>query len=149
MTVEREQRTYPGRPFVGVGAVVWDGARLVLERRGQPPRQGDWALPGGVIELGETASEAVRREVMEECGIDVQVGPLLGLFEPIEREDDGRVRYHFVVADYLVYYVSGELRPGDDAAEVRWVRPEDLTQYDLAPAARSMIARALALAAGQ
>ena len=83
MPADRSERLYPHRPLVGVGAVVWDGGRVLLERRGQPPAQGWWSLPGGLIELGETAEDAVRREVREECGIEVEVGPLFGLFEPI------------------------------------------------------------------
>ena len=144
MTSDRADRFYPTRPLVGVGAVVWDGHRVLLERRGQPPAQGSWAIPGGLIEVGETAELAVRREVYEECGITIEVGPILGLFEPIQQDPDGRIQYHFVVIDYLAYYRTGELRVGDDAAEVRWVDPVDLSQFDLAPATRSMIHQALA-----
>ncbi len=149
MSVERASRTYPTRPFAGVGAVVWNGKQVLIERRGQPPRQGAWALPGGLIELGEVTEDAVRREVREECGIEVRVGPLLGVFQPIELDAAGRVRYHFVVLDYLAYYVSGDLQSGDDAAEVRWVRPLELGQYALAPEGRNMIERALALLAAE
>jgi 8-oxo-dGTP diphosphatase len=148
MSNEPERRTYPSRPFAGVGAVVWDGRQVLLERRGRPPAEGSWALPGGLIELGETAGAALQREVYEECGIQVEAGPILGLFEPIQRDPDGRIRYHFMVVDFLAYYVSGELRAGDDASEVRWVLPDDLGQYDLAPAGQEMIARALALLQG-
>jgi 8-oxo-dGTP diphosphatase len=142
---DRSDRLYPGHPLVGVGAVVWDGSRLLLERRGKPPAQGAWSLPGGLIEVGETAEDAVQREVVEECGIEVTVGPLLGLFEPIDRDQDGRVRYHFVVLDFLARYRNGELRAGDDAADLCWVSPEDLHRYALMPATRAMIDRALAL----
>jgi ADP-ribose pyrophosphatase len=86
----------------------------------------------------------LQREVHEECGIEVTVGPVLGLFEPIERDPDGRIRYHFVVVDFLAYYSHGELRAGDDAAEVRWVAPDTLDAYDLRPATRRMIEQALA-----
>jgi len=143
MSDDRSDRVYPARPLVGVGAVIWDGKRVLIERRGKPPAQGAWALPGGLIEVGETAEDAVRREVSEECGIEVTVGPLLGLFEPIHRDLDGRVRYHFVVIDFLAHYRSGECRPGDDAAELCWVAPEDLSSFALQPATRSMIDRAL------
>jgi ADP-ribose pyrophosphatase len=102
-------------------------------------------LPGGLIEVGETAEEAVRREVREECGIDVTVGPVLGLFEPIHREPDGRVRYHFVVVDFLTHYRSGDCLAGDDAAALCWVAPEELDRFALLPATRAMIDRALAL----
>jgi mutator protein MutT len=147
-TAERNDRLYPSRPLVGVGAVVWDGGRVLLERRGQPPAQGSWAIPGGLVELGETVEDAVRREVQEECGIEIDVGPILGLFQPIERDAGGGIRYHFTIIDFLAYYRFGVLRSGDDAAEVRWVTPADLVHYPLSPATRDMIGRALALVSG-
>lgn len=146
MAEDRSERIYPSRPLVGVGAVVWDGSRVLLERRGQPPAQGTWSLPGGLIDLGETAEAAVRREVREECGIEVTVGPVLGLFEPIQRDPDGRIRYHYVVIDFLAFYRSGEIRVGDDAADLRWVKPEELGNYRLHPAIAAMIEAALAAA---
>lgn len=146
MGEDRSTRMYPARPLVGVGAVVWDGRRVLLERRGQPPRQGSWALPGGLIDLGETAEAAVKREVREECGIEVTVGPLLGLFEPIQYDPDDRIRYHYVVIDFLAYYRSGEMQAGDDAAELCWVLPNELTNYALHPATQAMIERGLAFA---
>ncbi len=145
MVDDRAARMYPARPLVGVGAVVWDGARVLLERRGQPPAQGSWALPGGLIDVGEMAEAAVQREVREECGIEIAVGPVLGLFEPIQRDDNGRIRYHYVVIDFLAYYRSGEARPGDDAAALSWVMPAELPNYALTPATQAMIERALAI----
>jgi 8-oxo-dGTP diphosphatase len=142
---DRSDRLYPAHPLVGVGAVIWDGSRVLLERRGRPPAQGAWSLPGGLIEIGETAEEAVRREVKEECGIDVTVGPLLGVFEPIHRDADGRVRYHFVVLDFLARYRDGGLKAGDDAADLCWVLPDEIEGFSLLPATHSMIDRAIAL----
>ncbi len=149
MADDRADRLYPSRPLPGVGAVVWNGAQVLLARRGRPPSQGSWAIPGGLIEVGETTEAAVRREVFEECGIEIAVGPVLGLFEPIQRDPDGRIRYHYVVVDYLARYVAGQLQVGDDAAEVRWVAPAELAQYELLPATREMIARALTLVGGK
>jgi len=143
MSSDRSDRLYPARPLVGVGAVVWNGAHVLLDRRGQPPAQGSWSLPGGLIEVGETAEDAIRREISEECSLEVAVGPVLGLFEPIQRDPDGRIRYHFVVIDFLAHYRGGEIRAGDDAAELRWATPEDLDAYALMPATRAMIERAL------
>lgn len=142
MGEDRSERLYPKRPMVGVGAVVVRNGHVLLERRGQPPAQGSWSLPGGLVDGGETLHDAIRREVREECGIEVEVGPLLGVFEPIVRDDDGRVRYHYVVLDYLARYVSGDVVIGDDAAELRWVAFADLGQYPLLPATRDMIERA-------
>jgi ADP-ribose pyrophosphatase YjhB (NUDIX family) len=96
-----------------------------------------------LVEIGETAEEAVRREVLEECGIEIAVGSMLGLFEPIVRDADGRIRYHYLIVDFLAYYRSGEFQVGDDAAEVRWVAPDDLDDYQLTPATREMIERGL------
>lgn len=149
MAEDRSERMYPGRPLVGVGAVVWDGSRVLLERRGQPPGQGAWALPGGLIDVGETAEAAVQREVREECGIEVAVGPVLGLFEPIQRDPDGRIRYHYVVVDFLAYYRSGVAQAGDDAAALCWVTPDALGDYELHPATQAMIERGLAAAHGK
>jgi mutator protein MutT len=142
MSEDRSERLYPRRPMVGVGAVVRRGDAVLLERRGQPPAQGSWALPGGLVDVGERLEEAVRREVREECGIEVEVGPLLGVFEPIVTDDDGRIRYHYVVLDYLAHYVSGDVTAGDDAAELRWVPFDELREYPLMAATREMIERA-------
>jgi len=143
---EQSERMYPSRPLVGVGAVVWDGARVLLIRRGHPPAAGAWSLPGGLIELGEAAADAAQREVREECGLEVAVGPVLGVFEPIQRDEQDRVVYHFVVIDFLAHRISGEAQAGDDADEVRWVAPDELAAYPLTEAVRQMIARALDLA---
>jgi mutator protein MutT len=142
MTEDRSERLYPRRPMVGVGAVVWRDEAVLLERRGQPPAQGSWSLPGGLVDVGETLEQAVAREVREECAIEVFVGPLLGVFEPIVRDDEGRIRYHYVVIDYLAIYRSGELAVGDDAAELRWVPYDNLGAYPLLAATREMIERA-------
>jgi 8-oxo-dGTP diphosphatase len=142
MTEDRSERLYPRRPMVGVGAVVWRAGTVLLERRGQPPAQGSWALPGGLVDVGERLEEAVRREVREECGIDVTVGPLLGVFEPIQRDADGRIRYHYVVIDFLATYAGGDLVVGDDAADLRWAGADELDGYPLLPATRDMIERA-------
>jgi ADP-ribose pyrophosphatase YjhB (NUDIX family) len=146
VTEERTDRTYPTRPMVGVGAVVLKGRQVLLAKRGKPPAQGTWSLPGGLLELGETAEQGVAREVQEETGILVEVGPIIGLFQPIQRDDDDRVRYHFVVIDILAYYRAGDPVAGDDAADLRWVDPQDLPLYNVADATRDMIERGLALA---
>src|SRR3989440_8404211 len=94
-------RRYPERPIVGVGAVVLDGDRVLLAKRAHEPLKGQWSLPGGGVEIGETLEEALRREVLEETGLAVSVGPVVEIFERIERQADGRIEYHFVIVDYL------------------------------------------------
>ena len=145
MSADRSDRLYPTRPLPGVGAVVWREGHVLLERRGQPPAQGIWSIPGGLMELGETAMQAVVREVREECGIEITVGPVLGLFEPIQRDLDGRIRYHYVVIDFVARYRSGELCVGDDAADLRWADPVALEDYALTPAVHAMINRSRVL----
>jgi 8-oxo-dGTP diphosphatase len=135
-------REYPEHPIAGVAAVVMRDDHVLLVQRGREPAKGLWGLPGGMLELGETLAEAVRREVLEECGIEVEVGPLVGVFEPMQRDDEGRLRYHYVVLDYLARYVSGELCAADDADDARWVRLDTLERMPMLAATRDMIRKA-------
>ena len=135
-------RQYPSRPFIGVGGVVFIGGRVVLVKRRHAPLAGQWSLPGGAIELGETLHEGLRRELSEEIGIETKIGPLVELFDRITRDTDGRVRYHYVLADYLCHHVSGELRPGSDAETVALADPAELSPYAVTEQVRSVIRRA-------
>ena len=140
-------RAYPARPVAGVGAVVLTADhRVVLVRRGQPPLAGSWSLPGGVLELGETLSDAVVREVREETGLVVEAGPLIDLFEHVARDDDGRVRYHYVIADYLCHARHGNVSAGSDAIDATTADLSDLERFDLAARALDMIRRACVMA---
>lgn len=139
-------RIYPSRPVVGVGAVVVvDGNRVLLVKRGQAPLKGEWSLPGGVVELGETLQAAVFREVLEETGLEVEVGPLVDVVDRVEPGEDGRVQYHYVVVDYLCRTRGGEAVHGSDAADVCWADAEHLTPYCLSAAAAAVVRKALAL----
>ena len=140
-------REYPEYPIVGVAAVVVRADQVLLVQRGREPGKGLWGVPGGVLELGEAVVDGVRREVREECGIEIEVGPLLGVFEPQQRDDAGRLRYHYVVLDYLAHYVSGELRAADDADDARWVALDALESLPMLAETRAMIRKGVDLAA--
>ena len=138
-------RRFPSRPVVGVGGVVVDGARVLLVRRAHPPLMGEWSLPGGGVEVGETLEAAVVREVREETGLAVSVGPLIEAFERIEVGDDGRVVYHFVVLDYLCRLQAGSVAPGSDVTGAQWVTASQLDRFGLTVKARQVIERAFQL----
>lgn len=122
-----------------MGALIIDGDRLVLNERGREPLKGQWSLPGGLVEVGENLVDAIRREVREETGLEVEVLRVAAVFERIQRDEAGRVEYHFVVVDYLCRATGGTLVAGDDASRVAWVRREELDGYELADGTRSVI----------
>ena len=140
-------REYPATPFVGVGAVIVHDNRVLLIRRGQPPLLGEWSLPGGVLECGETLRQATIREAREETGLAVEVGEMLGVYERIILSDNGRVRYHYVLIDYLCRPAGGELMAGTDAAEVGWFTREQLPALNLAYDADDVVRKGLDRAA--
>jgi len=137
-------REYPDRPIVGVGAVIvdTDARRVVLVRRGAPPLEGAWSVPGGVVEVGETLRSATEREALEETGLTVQAEELLDVFDRIIPGDDGRTRYHYVLVDFLCRVRSGELHSGADAAEAEWANVDQLEKYKLEKPALNVIRRA-------
>jgi ADP-ribose pyrophosphatase YjhB (NUDIX family) len=138
-------RKYPDRPFAGVGAVIVHAGNVVLIRRGVEPLKGQWSLPGGAVELGETLEECVAREMQEETGLDVDVGPVIEVFDRITRDDAGRVLYHYVLVDYLCWPTGGELRAGSDVDAAVYVDPRELAPYHLTEKATAVILRALEL----
>ena len=140
-----DERTYPARPILGVGAVIVVDGRVVLIQRRNPPLAGRWTLPGGVVEAGESVRDAVVREAMEETGMDVVVHDLVEVYEHVERDDDGRVRHHFVILDYRCCADGGAPVAGGDAAAVALVDPADLRTYHVTDATARVIASALRL----
>jgi 8-oxo-dGTP diphosphatase len=137
-------REYPDNPLVGVGAVIAQESRVLLIRRGTPPLLGEWSLPGGVLECGETLRDAVIREAREETGLVVETGEMLGVYERVIRDDEGRVRYHYVLIDFLCRAVGGDLKAGSDAADVRWYSREELPALNLAYDASDVVLKGLA-----
>lgn len=140
------KRDYPDRPIVGVGAVIVVDDRVVLIRRRFAPLAGEWSLPGGTVEVGETLEAAVAREMREETGLDVEVGPVIEVFDRIMHDEADRVQYHFVLVDYLCWPVGGDLEAGSDVDRVALVDPSNLAPYDLTVKATAVIHRAMELA---
>ncbi len=126
------KREYPDSPLVGVGAIIIDHGRVLLVKRGHPPLAGEWSIPGGVLELGETLREAAIREAREETCLTVETSELLGVYDRVLRDDDGRTLYHFVLIDFLCRRVAGEPQAADDADEVRWFTPTEAAKLGLA-----------------
>jgi len=125
------KREYPESPLVGVGAIIIDAGRVLLIKRGYPPLAGEWSIPGGVLELGETLREAAVREAREETCLTVETGELLGVYDRVLRDDEGNTLYHFVLIDFLCRRTSGEAEAADDADEVRWFTPAEAAGLEL------------------
>jgi ADP-ribose pyrophosphatase YjhB (NUDIX family) len=137
------KREHPERPFVGVSAVVFHEQSVLLARRNKNPGRGQWSLPGGVVELGETLLEALSRELREEISITIDVGGLVGVFDRIIRDSDDGIRYHYVIVDYWGCIASGQPRPGSDISEVRLLPIEDIENSGIDPELRDTILKAV------
>lgn len=124
-------REYPPRPIVGIGVVVLKGDSVLLVRRGKPPNLGDWTVPGGAQELGETTEETARRELMEEAGVEVGALMLAATVDTIRHDAAGRVQYHYTIIDYAARWLSGEPRAGSDATAAVWAPMDRLDEYRL------------------
>ena len=139
-------REYPDYPRVGVGAIVLHEGRVLLVKRGHAPGLGLWSVPGGLVDVGETTVDAARREVDEETGLTVRIAGLVGVLDRVTRDAEGRVRYHWVLIDYLAIPESTEtLTAGSDAAEVRWVTIDEVERLPITEGLMDMIRRAVAL----
>ena len=135
-------RRYPERPILGVGALILRGDEILLVERGREPLKGYWSLPGGVVEAGEGLEEAIRREVLEETGLEVDPESVVEIFERIIRDEDGRPEYHYVLIDYLCTSTQGESVAGDDVSRTAWVRREDLVSVRLTEGTLPVIEKA-------
>jgi 8-oxo-dGTP diphosphatase len=124
-------REYPSAPVVGLGAVVWHEGKVLMIKRGQPPRAGIWSLPGGGQMLGETVEEGIRRELREETGVEVDLLGLVAVIDSVQRDAAGQVLYHYTIIDYAARWRSGATVAGDDAADAAWFTPKELAQLTL------------------
>jgi len=133
-------REYPSQPVVAVAAVIVKGGKMLLVKRANEPARGKWSLPGGVVELGESLRDALIREVREECGIDIEVDGLFDVVEVINKEG-GRVRFHYVILDYLAHPTGGELRAMGDAEDAKWIPISEVEKYDITNSLRRLLKR--------
>jgi ADP-ribose pyrophosphatase YjhB (NUDIX family) len=140
------KREYPRQPIVGVGGVVIRGNCVLLIRRGQEPLKGEWSIPGGMLELGESLTDGVKREVLEETGLRVRPLEALAVFDRVQKNGE-RVRYHYVIVDYVCRPAGGRLKSGSDVLDARWVKREELPRYRITSKAAAVIADAFEWAA--
>ncbi len=137
-------REYPAAPIIGIGIILLRGETVLLIKRGRPPALGAWSLPGGAQEIGETAEEAARRELLEETGLTAGALTLIAHVDSIHHDAGGRLQYHYTILDFAGRFAGGDARPGGDATDVAWVHPRDFDAYKLWPEARRVIGLAMA-----
>ena len=130
---------YPAHPRVAIGAIVFKDGKVLLVRRGKPPAEDLWAIPGGRVEIGETLQEATEREILEETGITIRALDPAFTFDVIDRDDEGRTRFHYVIIDLTAEYISGEPRAGDDASAARWVSSGELEALKVSSKTRQLL----------
>jgi 8-oxo-dGTP diphosphatase len=137
------KRDYPDRPIIGVGAVIVSQGRALLVRRATEPLKGEWSVPGGALELGEKLHDGVRREVLEETGLEIEPQEVLEVFDSIFSDQQGRTEYHYVLIDYLCRVAGGEALAGSDVSEVRWVTVDQLAGMELRDSIERVVRKGL------
>lgn len=135
------RREYPSQPIVGIGAIIVQNGKILLAKRGSEPGKGKWSVPGGLVELGEKVEEAVVREVKEETSLDVEVVRLIDVVNNIVQDSNGKLRFHFVILDYLTKLKGGVLQSSSDVLDTKWVRLEEAEDYDLTDTFRTFLKR--------
>lgn len=138
-----QKRNYPHSPIVGVGAAVYRGNEVLLIKRGNPPLQDTWSLPGGTVQEREDLRSALRREIREECTIEVTVGDLITIFEYVEKDAADHIRYHYIVFDFKATYRRGTLTRSSDARDTRWVPLDQISHYDLTKKAIEVVEKGI------
>jgi len=136
------ERWSPQYPLVAASAIIFKEEKLLLIKRANEPSKGKWSIPGGIIELGETIYEAARREVLEECSIDIEITKIFNVMDNIIRDEDGSIRFHYILVDVLARYVSGEIKAQSDAEDCLWFTSEELAGLDMNPRLHEVLARA-------
>ncbi len=137
------KREYPATPLLGVGVVVRKGEAILLVQRAKEPKKGLWALPGGMVDLGEPIRAAAIREVKEECSIDIELEDIISVIDLIDKDTDGKIKYHFVLIDFLATYVGGELQAASDALNAAWISPTDLSNYNIPELTQKVISKVI------
>ncbi|MGZ4831282.1 MAG: NUDIX hydrolase [Terriglobales bacterium] len=137
------KRDYPERPLVGVGAVIVSQGRVVIVQRSAEPLKGQWSIPGGALEIGETLRQCAAREALEETGLQVEAVDVLDVLDSIYADPDGRTRYHYVLIDFFCRVLGGELKVGSDAAQSRWITRDELANFNITETAQKVIMKAL------
>jgi mutator protein MutT len=145
---KEDDRRYPKRPIIGVGALIFRRGRILMAQRGKQPMKGAWSLPGGALEIGESLDAAIRREVREETGLEVKPVKVFEIFERIMRDSRGAPEYHYVLIDYICRVVGGDLRAGDDVCRVEWVLERDLPKLEITEGTLAVIERAFKVKRG-
>ena len=139
-------RSYPSAPMVGVGVITFNSEKKVLlVKRGNEPSKGLWSLPGGMVELGERVREAGTREVKEECNIEIEPQDVVSVVDLILEDSDGKVKYHYILIDYLAKYIGGELKPQSDVADAAWFSQDEINELDIPEVTREVLEKSFGL----